>query len=381
LSFFDDVDDEPQTASQRPVQGSRRTSGGGRRPPSRGRRPPGGRRPPTDSQSIQVRRGIAAVVIIVVLILIILGIHSCQVSSRNSALKDYNNSINSIMVQSNGTATQLFSELSGGGGASNVTNLHAQVEQTRANALKAYESAKALSVPSQVSSAQTYVLLALRMRVDGITNIGNEIEQALNSTTSQSAVSEIATQMARFYASDVTFIDYAEPQIASALNSAVGSGNWTPYSGGQFLKSIDWLGPSYVASKLGATIPQPKTGKCVSGQLVGNSLNFVSVGGQQLSTGGGNTVTASPPPTFTFNVTNGGQTTLSGVQLTVSVQGTSVKGTGTISIIKPGQTATGTVTLSSQPPSGNYQVVATVVGVHCETNTANNSETIPVTFQ
>jgi archaellum component FlaF (FlaF/FlaG flagellin family) len=371
LSFFDDVDDEPRTAPQRPVQRSRRTSGGGRRPPSRGGRTPGGRRPPSDTQSIQVRRGVAAVIIIVVLILIILGIHSCQVSSRNSALKDYNNSINSIMVQSIGTGTQLFSELSGGGGANNVTNLHAQVEETRAAALREYTQAKALSTPSQVSGAQTLVLLALQMRVDGITNIGNEIEQALNSTTSQSAVGQIATQMARFYSSDVVFIDYAEPQIASALNSAVGSGNWTTYSGGQFLKTIDWIGAPYVASKLGATIPQ----------LVGNALNFVSVGGQQLSTSGGNTVTASPPPTFTFNVTDGGQTTLSGVQLTVSVQGTSVKGTGTISLIKPGQTTTGTVTLSSQPPSGNYQVVATVVGVHCETNTANNSETVPVTFQ
>jgi archaellum component FlaF (FlaF/FlaG flagellin family) len=381
LSFFDDVDDEPQTAPQRPVQRSRRTSGGGRRPPSRGRRPPGGRRPPTETQSIQVRRAVAAVIIIVLLILIILGIHSCQVSSRNSALKDYNNSVNSILQQSHSTATQLFSELTGGAGASNVTNLQSQVEQTRADALKEYENAKALSVPSQVSGAQTYVLLALQMRVDGITNIGNEIEQALNSTTSQSAVSSIATQMARLYASDVVFIDYAEPQIASALNSAVGSGNWTTYSGGQFLETIDWLGAPYVASKLGATIPQPKSGKCVSGQLVGNALNFVSVGGQQLSSSGGNTVTASPPPTFTFNVTDGGQTSLSGVQLTVSVQGTSVKGTGTISLIKPGQTTTGTVTLLSQPPSGNYQVVATVVGVHCETNTSNNSETVPVTFQ
>ena len=380
MSFFDDVDDEQRTAPQRPVSRGRRSSGGGRRPPGRGRRPPGGRRPPTDAQSIQVRRGIAAVVIIVLLILIILGIHSCQVSSRNSALKDYNDNVNSIVQQSNSTATQLFSVLSGGGGANNVTTLQNQIEQTRRNAETELSKAEGLNVPSQVSGAQTYLLLALKMRVDGITNIGQEIEQALNASTSQSAVSAIATQMARFYASDVVFIDYAEPQIASALNSAVGTGNWTAYSGGQFLPSLDWLGPSFVASKLGTSLPQPANAKCVSGQLVGDALNFVSVGGQQLSTGGGNTVAASPPPTFTLNFTNGGQTTLSNVQLTVSVQGTSVKGTGTVALVKPNQTVNGTVTLSSQPPSGSYQVVATVVGVHCETNTANNSETIPVTF-
>ncbi len=72
--------------------------------------------------------------IIVVLILIVLGIHSCQVSSRNSALKDYNNSVNSIITQSNGTGTQLFSELSGAGGANNAASLQEQLNQTNAKA-------------------------------------------------------------------------------------------------------------------------------------------------------------------------------------------------------------------------------------------------------
>jgi hypothetical protein len=120
----------------------------------------------------------------------------------------------------------------------------------------------------------------------------------------------------------------------------------------------------------------------VTNQLVGNALNSVSVGGQQLSASGGNTISASPAPTFTFSVTDGGQTTLSSVQLKVSVQGTSVKGTGSISIIHSnGGTATGTVTLSSQPPTGSNTLVATVVPVHCESNSANNTLTFPVTFQ
>jgi hypothetical protein len=324
------------------------------------------------------------VVIIVVLILIILGIHSCQVSSRNSALKDYNNSVNSIMQQSIGTGGQLFSQLSGGAGASNAGSLQEQINQTRMKAESELKSAVALSAPSQVSSAQEKVVLALQMRLDGITDIGSEIQPALNATTSGSAVSQIATEMARFYGSDVVFLDYAEPEIASALNSAVGKGNWTPFTGPptQFLKSINWLSPTYVASKLGASLPQSQTAKCVSGQLVGNALDSVSVGGTQLSQSGGNTITASPAPTFTFSVTDGGQTTLSNVKLTVSVQGTSVKGTGTIALIKSnGGTATGTVTLTSQPPTGSNTVVATVVPVHCETNASNNTLTFPVTFQ
>jgi hypothetical protein len=325
---------------------------------------------------------VAAVVIIVVLILIILGIHSCQVSSRNSALKDYNNSVNSIMTQSIGTRDQLFSELSGSGGAQNAASLQQQINQTQVKARTELQSAAGLSVPSQVSAAQQKVIFALQMRLDGITGIGNEVQPALNATTSRSAVDAIALDIARFYTSDVTFLDYAEPEIASALNSTVGHGNWTPYSGGQFLPSLNWLSPTYIASKLGASLPQSPTAKCVSGQLVGNALDSVSVGGQQLNPSGGNTISASPAPTFTLSITDGGQTTLSGVQLKVSIQGTSVKGTGTISLVKSnGGTATGTVTLSSEPPTGSNTVVATVVPVHCETNTGNNTLTFPVTFQ
>jgi hypothetical protein len=322
-------------------------------------------------------------VIIVVLILIILGIHSCQVSSRNSALKDYNNSVNSIIQQSNETGSQLFSELSGGGGANNASALAQEINQTRSKAQSELATATALSTPGQVSSAQQHVLLTLQMRVDGITNIGKEVQAALNASTSRSAVEDLSKETARLYASDVVFLDYAEPEIASALNSAVGTGGWTPFNGSpaQFLPSLSWESPAYLAGKLGASLPQSQTAKCVANQLVGNGLNSVSVGGQQLSSSG-STVTASPAPTFTFSVTDGGQTTLSNVQLKVSVQGTSVKGTGTIALIKSnGGTATGTVTLSSQPPTGSNTVVATVVPVHCESNTSNNTLTFPVTFQ
>jgi hypothetical protein len=324
------------------------------------------------------------VVIIVVLVLIILGIHSCQVSSRNSALKDYNNSVNSIIQQSNETGSQLFSELSGGGGANNVSALQEEINQTRSKAQSELATATAVSTPSQVSGAQQHVLLTLQMRLDGITNVGKQVQSALNASTSRSAVNDIAKEMARFYASDVVFLDYAEPEIASALNSAVGTGGWTPFNGSpaQFLPSINWESPTYVAGKLGASLPQSPSAKCVANQLVGNALNSVSVGGQQLSSSGGNTISASPAPTFTFSVTDGGQTTLSSVQLKVSVQGTSVKGTGSIPIIHSnGGTATGTVTLSSQPPTGSNTLVATVVPVHCESESTNNTLTFPVTFQ
>jgi hypothetical protein len=368
VSFFDDVDDEPRTAQRRPQPRSRRSSGGGRRPP-------------TDAQAIQIRRAVAAVVIIVVLVLIILGVHSCEVSSRNSALRDYNNSVNSLIQRSNQTGAQFFSQLSGAGGASNATTLQENLNTTAAAARSELKDAQNLDVPGQVSTAQKNLLFALQMRVDGIANIATQVQPALNSSTSKAAVSKIAAEMARFYASDVIYIDYTEPEIAAALNSALGSNNGATYNGGQFFPNLGWLTPDYVASKIGATVPTPPNAKCVSGQLVGNELNYVSVGGNQLQSGSSATVAASPAPTFSLNVTNGGQTNLSGVQLKVQVVGTSVKGTGTLSSIASQATASGNVTLSSTPPTGTYNVTATVVPVHCETNTSNNSLTFSITFQ
>jgi hypothetical protein len=366
LSFFDEAD-EPRTPP---------------RTRSRSRRPPGrGRRPPTDQQSIQVRRAIAAVAIIVILVLIILGIHSCQVSARNSSLRDYNNNVNSLIQRSNQTGAALFRELSGGGGASNATGLQTSINATLANAKSQYQAAQQLSVPSEVQGAQQNLLLVLKMRQDGIANIANKIQPALGTTTSKDAINAIAAEMAKFYASDVLYKDYTVPMINAALINALGPNSGATFNGGQVLPSLGWLTPSFVANQLHVSLPQPATAKCVSGQAVGHHINSVSVGGTTLQTGSTNTIVASPAPTFTLNITNGGQTTISNVILKVSVSGTSVKGQTTIPQTTPGQTTSGQVTLSSTPPSGTQTVVAEVVPVHCEVYTAHNTLSFPVTFQ
>ena len=79
------------------------------------------------------------------------------------------------------------------------------------------------------------------------------------------------------------------------------------------------------------SLPQCAERKVRLRQLVGHSLNSVSVAGTTLQTGSTNTISATPPPTFSLNVTNGGQVAETGVILKVSVSGTSVKGQTTIS--------------------------------------------------
>jgi hypothetical protein len=188
--------------------------------------------------------------------------------------------------------------------------------------------------------------------------------------------------MARFYASDAVYKDYALPQIVSALHSAgiaVGGSNGQPLENGQFLPSLDWLTPSFIANRLHTTVTTASA-NCAPSTLRGHSLNSVSVGGTTLQPGSTNTVPASPPPAFTLTIGTGNMTE-NNVTLKVTLSGSSISGQTVLPQTPANQTATGQVTLNGSPPPGNYTVTAQVVPVPCEKNTANNTLTFPVTVQ
>ncbi|HEY2161802.1 MAG TPA: hypothetical protein VGH24_10875, partial [Solirubrobacteraceae bacterium] len=63
------------------------------------------------------------------MILVAVGVHSCQVSQANSALRDYSDSVASIIRASNQTGQQFFNVLSSGQSASNSTNLQSQIDE------------------------------------------------------------------------------------------------------------------------------------------------------------------------------------------------------------------------------------------------------------
>ncbi len=384
MSFFDEAD-EPRATQQaprrrRPAASDRRGGGGGGGARSGG----SGRRGPSDQQAIQVRRLIAAVAVVIILIVIVLGVHSCQVSQRNSSLKDYNNSVSSLIQQSDQTGSQLFSQLSGGGGG-NPTTLQNQINETRVSADNELSRAKALSVPDEMKPAQQNLVLALQMRRDGIANIADQIQPALGNSTNHDALNAIAADMARFYASDVVYKGYTTTLIANALHNAgiaVGGANGVTIEGGQFLPDIGWLTPSFIAGKLG-TQATTANGKPAPGTH-GHSLDSVSVGGTQLQSGSTNTLQANPAPTFTLNFTNSGQNNEHNVVCKVTVSGSSgatTTGQQVVPLTTAGQSSSCNVQLSSSPAAGSATVTATISPVPGEKNTANNTLSFPVTFQ
>lgn len=329
------------------------------------------------------RRVIAAGAALVVLILIVLGVRSCQISARNSSLKDYANNVSSLNNQSVQTGQQFFNQLSSAskGNASSVYN---QLNETRLAADNQLGKARGLDVPSEMKAAQSNFVLTMQMRRDGIAGVASEIQQALGTTTSKDAVNAIASDMARFYASDVLYKDYTTELISGALKSAgiaVGGVNGITIDSHQFLPTISWLDPNQVASNLGSSSGTSAPSGPVAPGLHGHSLDSVSIGGTTLQTGSTNTIPANQAPTVTLNFTNGGTNNEKNVVCKVSVSGTSLTAKTTVPQTTAGQSSSCQVTLPSAPPAGNYTLSAEIVPVPGEKKTDNNTLNFPITVQ
>lgn len=368
VSFFDEPEETrtaPRTAPRR-----RRPTGGGRRPR------------PANEQAIRIRRIALVAGVVVAIVLIALLVNSCESNARKSALEDYNNTVASLNAQSVNTGRSFFGALAGG--TSDPTGLQTHINNDLSDANAQLSKAKSISTPDEVKGAQQNFVSALRMRADGIHNVANQVQPALQSQTSQESVNKIASNMARFYASDVLYVDYAVPEIIGALRGAgisVGGLGGQQINSSQFLPSIDWLSPTDVARQLRVQLPSSQSNKPIAPGLHGHQLNSVSVGGTQLQTGSTNSIPASPAPTFTLNFTNTGQNTETNVICKVTIAGSKVSGQTNVPQTTAGESTSCQVTLNGIPPKGAQQLTTTVVPVRGEKTTSNNSFTFPVTFQ
>ncbi len=117
------------------------------------------------------RRVIAAGAVLVVLILIVLGVRSCQISARNSSLKDYANNVSSLNQQSVQTGQQFFNQLSSGNKSGNGTALQNQLNETRLQADNELAKARGLDTPDEMKAAQSNFVLAMEMRRNGIAGV------------------------------------------------------------------------------------------------------------------------------------------------------------------------------------------------------------------
>ena len=321
-------------------------------------------------------------------ILAAVGINSCESSALTNSLKSYANSVQTLMQRSHGTSGQLFHDLENRTLLANSTGLAQSLRALlsgQGGADTQLTNAENLSVPDQMHTAQSYLVLVLKMRRDGIRTIASEIEQALGNATNIDALQAIAGAMANFYGSDAIYKNYVTKEIAKQLNAdsiAIGGTNGETIDPGQFLPSLAWLDVSQLSTAIGAHYTKPGNPNLPVGPGThGHLLNSVSSGGTTLSTTTSNAVPASPKPTFTLNFSNSGSNKEFDVKCEVIVKGTSIQGATTISETTPGETTQCNVTLNRSPGTGQYQVLAGIKPVPGESDKANNFQTLPVTFQ
>ena len=315
----------------------------------------------------------------VVIVLMAIGIHSCQASQAENALKDYNAQVNSLISASDTTGSQLLDDPRPGVRQEPHGGLHAGQRRPELSDHQ-LTTAQGWSVPSAMQSAHSKLVFALTMRRDGIDLIGSHIEAALGTTDRQAAFNAIAQAGARFYASDVTYKSYSLPEMVAALNGAgiaVGGVNGVTVNGGQFLTDLG--GCRRRGSPPSSAAPASSSGSnsAAPGPCTDTRSTRSASAGRPCVPGVTNYVAATPAPTFTLNITNGGTFNEYNVVCKVSVEGLSDTGSYTIPQTTAGETTTCDVTLPSSPPSGTYNVTAEVVPVPGETNTANNYADVP----
>jgi hypothetical protein len=374
LSFFDDEDEEPPT-TVRPARPQQQSRPQPRRPqPGAG----GGGPSSIDHHAMLVRRRIAAGVGVVLLIAIVLLVNGCLKRGKQQALESYNQDVNQISLQSESqVAKPLFATLSSAG-SKQALDVETQVDQLRRQSEEIAEHAKGLSVPSEMTSAQRNLLLALDLRAEGLTKIAGLVREALGGKAQQ-ASTYIAGAMETFLASDVLYSQRVVPLIQQTLASGGVGGQNTASS--RFLPNLDWLTPSTVQAKL--TGQATASSGTVAPGTHGSALKGVSVGTNTLEPSPTlNHVSGGANPTFTAMVENAGENPETDVKVDVSVttEGKTLTASHTIEKTEPGQTYNANVTVKGVTLEAASRVTVKVEPVPGETNHEDTSDTYLVIF-
>jgi hypothetical protein len=320
----------------------------------------------------------------VIVIVMALLIHGCEVSQTNSSLKNYNADVDTLITASDNNGAQMFTDLESGELTSNTSGLQTKLSTIADNARKQLAQAQSYSPPSAMSGAQSALVQVMQLRERGISQIAKHIPAAAQKKTSRDGVYDISVGTSLLFSSDVFYKTFVTPDIAKALNAAgipIGGTTGAQINAEQIVTDLGWLQSTFIEEKIGAPLSTTAANANNTGPgLHGHQLNYVSVGTTQLSTTTTNTIPASPAPTFTLNVTNGGDYNEYNVGCKVSVGNLSDTGTSTIRETFKGQTTNCSVTLPSPPTPGTYQVTAQVLKVPRETNLTNNVMTYTIDF-
>jgi hypothetical protein len=328
---------------------------------------------------MMVRRRIAAVVGVVLLIVIVLLVNGCLKRGKEQALESYNTNVSKIARESQAqVARPLFTTLAGAAGKP-ALDVSSQVNQLRMQAEEQAKQAESLSVPSPMTAAQRNFLLALDLRVEGLTKVANLVRAALGGQAQQ-ATTSIAGAMEIFLASDVVYSQRVVPLIQQTLAANGIAGQSTSPS--RFLPNLGWLQTATVQAKLTGQ-PAGGGGGAVAPGTHGHALKGVSVGTNALAPEPTlNHVSGGSNQTFTVMVENAGSNPETDVKVDVSVtsEGKTLNASHLIDKTEPGSTSNVDIPVSGIALGAASRVRVNIEPVPGETDTENNKGAYIVIF-
>jgi hypothetical protein len=380
LSFFDDEhDDELPPTTVRPAQTQPRP----RRPqPRRPQRTGGaggaGGISSGEHHAMMVRRRVAAVVGVLLLVVIVLVVNGCLKRGKQQALESYNQDVARIAQQTDQQVSHpLFGTLTGAGSRS-AQEVDQQVNGYRQQAQELAEQAKALKVPGEMVAAQRALLLAMDLRVEGLTKLAALIPTALGGQA-QEASSKIAGDMEIFLASDVLWSQRVAPLIQQELASGGVHGQNTAAS--RFLPNIGWLEQKTALARITGK------GSSSSGPVApgthGHTLTGVSVGTNKLAPSPTlNHINAGSNPTFSVTLVNAGSNPETDVKVDISVtsEGKTLSTSHLINKTEPEKTVNVDIPVNGVTLGAASRITVNVEPVPGETETENNKATYLAIF-
>ncbi|HEY3960500.1 MAG TPA: hypothetical protein VGL68_08310 [Solirubrobacteraceae bacterium] len=327
-----------------------------------------------------VRRRVAAGVGVVLLIIIVLIVNGCLKSQKQQELKDYNQNVSRIARESDAQVSHpLFSALANASTKS-ALDVEVQIDQLRIQAQSLATRAKGLSVPGDMSAAQRDLLLALDLRVEGLTKVAALLRTALGGQAKQTST-QIAGAMEIFLASDVIYSQRVAPLIQQTLDADGIRGLSTVAT--RFLPNVGWLEPATALARItGQSSSSAQTGQTLTGHH-GSALKGVTVGAHTLEPEPGlNHISGGGNPTFTAQVQDAGEFTETNVTVTATVTagGKQFKASHVIEKTEPGKTADANITVTGIPLGVASKIEVQVAPVPGETNHEGTKNTYLAIF-
>jgi hypothetical protein len=327
-----------------------------------------------------VRRRVAAGVGVVLLIAVVLIVNGCLKSQKQQELKDYNQNVSRLARESDEQVAHPFFTALSGATAKSALDIEVQIDQLRIQAQSIASRAKGLNVPGDMTAAQRNLLLALDLRVEGLTKAATLVRTALGGQAKQTSPS-IAGDMEIFLASDVIYSQRVAPLIQQTLAADGIQGLSTAST--RFLPNLGWLEPATVLARIsGQSSGSSQAGQALTGHH-GSALKGVTVGASTLEpepalnhiAGGGN-------QTFTAQVEDAGEFTETNVTVnaTVTAGGKQFKASHVIEKTEPGKTVNADVAVTGIPLGVASKIEVQVEPVPGETNHEGTKNTYLAIF-